>query len=181
MAKEKKKASESAPGLEARLWQMAEALRDNMHAAECQRVALDLIFLEYISDAFEPKHSELEANHASGADPEDLDEYRAASISWVSKEARWQHREASAPQQAIGVLVGGAMAAIERDNPSLKSALPREAGRVGLDKWRFAKMSLAIRSIDVKIRGRNTVQSDQGFSRRALLEARCNGCSLLTP
>src|SRR5574338_807295 len=107
-------------GFEAHLWQMADALRNNMDAAEYKHVVLGLIFLKYISDAFEAKHAELEAERASGADPEDPDEYRAASIFWVPKEARWSVLRASAPQPTIGTVVDDAMAAIERDNPSLK-------------------------------------------------------------
>ena len=103
-------------GFEAKLWAAADALRNNMDAAEYKHVVLGLIFLKYISDAFEAKHAELEAQRAEGADPEDRDEYRAASIFWVPKEARWQHLKASAPQPAIGTLVDDAMAAIEREN-----------------------------------------------------------------
>ena len=60
-----------------------------MDAAEYKHVVLGLIFLKYISDAFEAKHAELDAQRKQGADPEDPDEYRAASIFWVPKEARW--------------------------------------------------------------------------------------------
>src|SRR5687768_2836140 len=113
-------------GYEAQLWKTADALRNNMDAAEYKHVVLGLIFLKYISDAFEAKHAELEAQKKQGADPEDRDEYRAASIFWVPKEARWQHLKASAPQPTIGTLVDDAMAAIERDNPSLKAVLPKD-------------------------------------------------------
>ena len=89
-------------GFEAKLWQTADALRNNMDAAEYKHVVLGLIFLKYISDAFEAKHAELEADRAAGADPEDPDEYRAASIFWVPREARWSHLKASAPQPTIG-------------------------------------------------------------------------------
>ena len=116
-------------GLEAKLWAAADALRNNMDAAEYKHVVLGLIFLKYISDAFEAKHAELEAQQAQGADPEDPDEYRAASIFWVPKEARWQHLKASAPQPTIGTLVDDAMTAIERDNPSLKGVLPKDYAR----------------------------------------------------
>src|SRR5215213_4844870 len=85
-------------GFEAKLWQAADALRNNMDAAEYKHVVLGLIFLKYISDAFGAKHAELEADRASGADPEDPDEYRAASIFWVPKEARWSVLRANAPQ-----------------------------------------------------------------------------------
>ena len=89
-------------GLEAKLWAAADALRNNMDAAEYKHVVLGLIFLKYISDAFEAKHAELEAQKAEGADPEDPDEYRAASIFWVPKEARWVILKANAPQPTIG-------------------------------------------------------------------------------
>jgi len=127
-------------GYEAQLWQMADALRNNMDAAEYKHVVLGLIFLKYISDAFEAKHAELEAQVAQGADPEDPDEYRATSIFWVPKEARWSHLNASAPQSTIGTLVDDAMTAIERDNPSLKGVLPKDYARPGLDKQRLGQI-----------------------------------------
>src|SRR5512134_1559020 len=127
-------------GFEAKLWQMADALRNNMDAAEYKHVVLGLIFLKYISDAFEAKHAELESQKKQGADPEDPDEYRAASIFWVPKEARWSHLKASAPQPTIGTLVDDAMAAIERDNPSLKAVLPKDYARPGLDKQRLGQL-----------------------------------------
>ena len=127
-------------GFEAKLWQTADALRNNMDAAEYKHVVLGLIFLKYISDAFEAKHAELEAQISQGADPEDPDEYRAASIFWVPKEARWQHLKANAPQATIGTLVDDAMSAIERDNTSLKDVLPKDFGRAGLDKQRLGQL-----------------------------------------
>src|SRR5690348_10897553 len=78
-------------GFEAKLWAAADALRNNMDAAEYKHVVLGLIFLKYISDAFEAKHAEFEAQRAEGADPEDPDEYRAVNIFWVPKQARWSH------------------------------------------------------------------------------------------
>src|SRR5690349_15880961 len=119
---------------------MADALRNNMDAAEYKHVVLGLIFLKYISDAFEAKHAELEQQRNQGADPEDPDEYRAASIFWVPKEARWALLKANAPQPKIGTLVDDAMAAIERDNPSLKGVLPKDFGRAGLDKQRLGQI-----------------------------------------
>jgi len=83
-------------GFEAKLWAAADALRNNMDAAEYKHVVLGLIFLKYISDAFEEEHAGLEAQKAQGADPEDRDEYRADRIFWVPKEARWSHLKACA-------------------------------------------------------------------------------------
>jgi type I restriction enzyme M protein len=127
-------------GFEAKLWAAADALRNNMDAAEYKHVVLGLIFLKYISDAFEAKHAELQADQAHGADPEDPDEYRAATIFWVPKEARWSALKAAAPQPTIGTLVDDAMAAIERDNPSLKGVLPKDYARPGLDKARLGQL-----------------------------------------
>ena len=116
--------------LEQTLWDAADALRNNMDAAEYKHVVLGLIFLKYISDAFEARHAELLPAQAQGADSEDPDEYRASSILWVPREARWSHLKASAPQPTIGTIVDDAMAAIERDNPTLKGVLPKAQLRV---------------------------------------------------
>jgi type I restriction enzyme M protein len=78
-------------GFEVSLWKAADALRSNMDAAEYKHVVLGLIFLKYISDAFEEKHAELDADRKSGADPEDQDEYRAVNIFWVPPAA--DHRQ----------------------------------------------------------------------------------------
>jgi type I restriction enzyme M protein len=139
-AKSTKKNNNGPLNYEAELWQMADALRNNMDAAEYKHVVLGLIFLKYISDAFEARHAELEAQRKQGADPEDKDEYRATNIFWVPKEARWSHLKASAPQPTIGKLVDDAMAAIERDNPSLKGVLPKDYARPGLDKQRLGQL-----------------------------------------
>ena len=127
-------------GFESKLWAAADALRNNMDAAEYKHVVLGLIFLKYISDAFEAKHAELVTQKGEGADPEDIDEYRAASIFWVPKEARWSFLRDNAPQPTIGKLVDDAMSAIERDNPSLKGVLPKDFGRPGLDKQRLGQL-----------------------------------------
>src|SRR5271169_3726959 len=117
--------SGSPLGFESKLWAAADALRNNMDAAEYKHVVLGLIFLKYISDAFEAKHAELEAQKAQGANPEDPDEYAAARIFWVPKGARWSHLKNNAPQPTIGAIVDEAMAEIERGNPSLKGVLPK--------------------------------------------------------
>jgi type I restriction enzyme M protein len=127
-------------GFEAKLWQAADALRNNMDAAEYKHVVLGLIFLKYISDAFEAKHAELDAQRSEGADPEDPDEYRAENIFWVPQEARWSYLKGAAPQPTIGQIVDDAMAAIERDNPALKSVLPKDYARPGLDKQRLGQL-----------------------------------------
>lgn len=73
-------------GFESQLWPAADKLRNNLDAAEYKHVVLGLIFLKYISDAFEDHRAKLDAEKSSGADPEDPDEYRAFNIFWVPKD-----------------------------------------------------------------------------------------------
>jgi type I restriction enzyme M protein len=136
-------------GYEAELWRMADALRGSMDAAEYKHVVLGLIFLKYISDAFEAQHAQLEAEQDQGADPEDPDEYRALNIFWVPPEARWSHLKAQAKQSTIGQIVDDAMAGIERDNPSLKGVLPKDYARPALDKQRLGQLIDLISNITV--------------------------------
>src|SRR5207253_6059372 len=133
-ARPAKSANGATVGYEAELWAMADALRGVMDAAEYKHVVLGLLFLKYISDAFEEQHDKLLADKRHGADPEDPDEYRAHNIFWVPPEARWFHLKAQAKQPTIGQLVDEAMAGIERDNPSLKGVLPKDYARPALDK-----------------------------------------------
>ena len=149
-SKDGKLATQSATtGHEAELWRMADALRGSMDAAEYKHVVLGLIFLKYISDAFEERHARLEAERAEGADPEDPDEYRADNIFWVPAEARWSRLKAQARQPTIGQLVDGAMAAIERENPVLKDVLPKDYARPALDKQRLGQLIDMISNIRV--------------------------------
>jgi type I restriction enzyme M protein len=136
-------------GLEAELWKAADTLRGSMDAAEYKHVVLGLIFLKYISDAFEELHDRLRADRSQGADPEDPDEYRAKGVFWVPADARWFHLKANAKQPTIGELVDEAMVAVERDNPSLKSVLPKDYARPNLDKQRLGQLIDLITNIRV--------------------------------
>lgn len=136
-------------GFERNLWATADALRGSMDAAEYKHVVLGLIFLKYISDAFEEYHAQLEREREQGADPEDPDEYRAKNIFWVPSEARWQQIQAQARQPIIGKVIDDAMIAIERDNPTLKGVLPKEYARPALDKQRLGQLVDLISNIQV--------------------------------
>ncbi|MFO8090040.1 MAG: type I restriction-modification system subunit M N-terminal domain-containing protein, partial [Desulfatiglandaceae bacterium] len=84
-------------GFENQMWAAADKLRGHMDASEYKHVVLGLIFLKYISDAFQAKYKQLEATKDTEyTDPEDRDEYAAANIFWVPKEARWAKLQASA-------------------------------------------------------------------------------------
>jgi len=129
---------ETSNGMEKKLWQMADDLRGSMDAAEYKHVCLGLIFLKYISDAFEEHRATLQL--IEGADTEDPDEYRGDNIFWVPPEARWEHIQAQAKQPTIGQLIDDAMSGIERDNPALKGVLPKDYARPALDAWRLSQL-----------------------------------------
>ncbi|MCO6438133.1 MAG: SAM-dependent DNA methyltransferase [Phycisphaerae bacterium] len=140
MAKNSKGNNGATIGFEAKLWLAADKLRNNMDAAVYKHVVLGLIFLKYISDAFEERHNQLLAEKAQGADPEDPDEYRGSNVFWVPKPARWKHLQDNAKQPTIGKLIDDAMVAIERDNKSLKGVLPKDYARPDLDKQRLGEL-----------------------------------------
>ncbi|EOG8018446.1 TPA: SAM-dependent DNA methyltransferase [Enterobacter ludwigii] len=119
-------------GFEADLFKAADKLRGNMEPSDYKHVALGLIFLKYISDAFEAKHKALLEEDAQAA--EDKDEYLADNVFWVPKEARWAHLQAYAKLPTIGTLIDDAMRAIEKDNESLKGVLPKDYARPALNK-----------------------------------------------
>ncbi|RLE38582.1 SAM-dependent DNA methyltransferase, partial [Candidatus Acetothermia bacterium] len=140
-------------GFENKLWEMADKLRGHIDAAEYKHVVLGLIFLKYISDSFQEHHRWLESQLADPSSEyytkdeevrkrvlEDRDEYRAANVFWVPEEARWAKIQAQAPQPTIGRVIDEAMAAIERENPSLKGVLPKDYSRPTLDKTRLGEL-----------------------------------------
>jgi len=121
--------------LEKQLWKAADKLRKNIDAAEYKHVVLGLIFLKYISNAFEDLHAKLKAGKGeyANADPEDRDEYKAENVFFVPQEARWSYLQAKAKDPEIGKYIDNAMDIIEKENPSLKGVLPKVYARGNLD------------------------------------------------
>lgn len=121
--------------IEKQLWKSADKLRKNIDAAEYKHVVLGLIFLKYISDAFENLYEKLKAGEGDykGADPEDIDEYKAENVFFVPAKARWAFLQSNAKQPNIGKILDDAMDAIEKQNPSLKGVLPKVYSLGNLD------------------------------------------------
>ena len=144
--KKTSKKNNKQESIEATLWQAADKLRKNMDAAEYKHVVLGLIFLKYISDAFEDLHSSLLKGNGEyeGSNPEDPNEYTAEKVFFVPPIARWKHISANAKKTEIllengkkvdiGGYVDEAMEAIERQNVSLKGVLPKVYARQNLDR-----------------------------------------------
>ncbi|WP_342714119.1 class I SAM-dependent DNA methyltransferase [Bradyrhizobium sp. B039] len=141
-------------GFEAELFKAADKLRGNLEPSEYKHVALGLIFLKYISEAFE--HHRAKLLQEEFADPEDPEEYLASNVFWVPQEARWENLQANAKRPQItfidvstgkervgdiGNLIDNAMDSIERANASvLKDVLPKEYGRPQLDKTMLGEL-----------------------------------------
>lgn len=140
-------------GFEATLWAMADKMRGHMDPSEYKHVTLGLLFLKYISDAFEERRRRLEEETSTpGSDSyisepaeryevtEDRDYYTQANVFWVPPEARWPAIQAKAKTPEIGKLVDEAMVALECDNPSLKGVLPKDYSRPTLDSTRLGEL-----------------------------------------
>ena len=122
------------------LWKAADALRSQVDAAEYKHVVLGLLFLKYVSDSFQSRRDELQAElekeGIAGKHLEKLlesrDEYTAERVFWVPPEARWQNLQNQATRPDIAALIDDAILAVERDNPNLKGKLPRDYARRGI-------------------------------------------------
>src|ERR1035438_2547166 len=134
--------NDSGLNFEAQPWAAADKMRGHMDASEYKHVCLGLIFLKYISDAFEEKREQLlfgyadpksewfikdEPERAKAAD--ERDNYIAANVFWLPPESRWHTIKAKAKSPEIGKVIDDAMGAIERENPTLKGVLPRDYAR----------------------------------------------------
>ncbi len=153
-------------GFENKLWEAADLLRSNMDPAEYKHVVLGLLFLKYISDAFEARRATLTTAVAEPQseyyvdDPasrqleldfllEERDEYTAANVFWVPPEARWANIKSAAKRPDIGVIIDNAMEAIERENPRLRGVLPIIYARPALDKQSLGKLIDLFSGIDL--------------------------------
>jgi len=125
----------SSEPIEKQLFKAADKLRKNIDAAEYKHVVLGLIFLRYISDAFENLYEKLNKGEGDyeGADPEDRDEYKAENVFFVPARARWSYLQSIAKNATIGKDIDEAMDEIEKENPSLRGVLPKVFARGNLD------------------------------------------------
>ncbi len=135
--------------IEKQLWTVADKLRKNIDAAEYKHIVLGLIFLKYISDAFEIMHAKLVADEDDGADPEDRDEYKAENIFFVPPSSRWSYLRSRAKLPEIGKDIDAAMDAIEKENPELKGVLPKVFARGNLDPASLGQLLDEMSKIDL--------------------------------
>ena len=133
MGNSQKQSNGSTLEFEAQLWAAADKMRGHMDASEYKHVCLGLIFLKYISDAFEEKREQLLFGYSDPKSEwfikddkervpaaEKRDEYLAVNVFWLPPEARWHTIKAKAKSPEIGKVIDDAMGAIECENPTLK-------------------------------------------------------------
>ncbi|MFC7902345.1 type I restriction-modification system subunit M [Streptomyces griseoincarnatus] len=130
------------------LWKAADKLRGSIDAAQYKEFVLGLIFLKYVSDAFEERRTELAKELAEdgisedqiGDFLEDRDEYTGAHVFWVPETARWSWIAAHAKAQGVGKLLDEAMDAIMRENASLTGVLPKIFNQDRVDQKRLGEL-----------------------------------------
>ncbi|MFD5570437.1 class I SAM-dependent DNA methyltransferase [Streptomyces cadmiisoli] len=130
------------------LWKAADKLRGSIDAAQYKEFVLGLIFLKYVSDAFEERRTELAKELAEeGIEEdrieeflEDRDEYTGAHVFWVPETARWLWIAAHAKSQGVGKLLDDAMDAVMTENASLKGVLPKIFNRDNVDQKRLGEL-----------------------------------------
>lgn len=135
------------------LWATADKLRSNMDAAEYKHLALGLIFLKYISDAFmalrvdlmrrfmdEDDDYYIDDPNERAADLEERDYYLEANVFWVPESARWETIRNQAKQPTLGKIIDDALVTIETDNPRLKGMLDKRFARAPLEPAKLAEL-----------------------------------------
>ncbi|MER6017669.1 type I restriction-modification system subunit M [Streptomyces anulatus] len=138
----------TAKEIQAILWKAADKLRGSIDAAQYKEFVLGLIFLKYVSDAFDERRSELAAELADDGITEDRmddfledrDEYTGAHVFWVPETARWGWIATHAKSQGVGKLLDEAMDAVMRENASLTGVLPKIFNRDNVDQKRLGEL-----------------------------------------
>ena len=161
MAARTTRSAETAPStmkeLKDTLWKAADKLRGSMDASQYKDVILGLVFLKYVSDAFDERRAQIRAELSTdGYDEEqigelidDVDEYTGRGVFWVPATARWSFLADHAkglsaaygePTKVIGQLVDDAMDAVMHSNPQLNGTLPRIFNRDSVDQRRLGEL-----------------------------------------
>ncbi|MDF8263737.1 class I SAM-dependent DNA methyltransferase [Luteipulveratus flavus] len=157
----KKKVDATVPStmkeLKDTLWKAADKLRGSMDASQYKDVILGLVFLKYVSDAFEEARGQIRAELSADGWSEDqiasviddTDEYVGRGVFWVGTHARWTYlanhakglpATAGQPAKSVGDLIDDAMDLLMGSNPSLKGTLPRLYGRDNVDQRRLGEL-----------------------------------------
>lgn len=134
--------------IEANLWDAANKLRGSVEPAEYKHIVLSLIFLKFVSDKFDKQREKLIAE-GKGKYVEIPDFYNMNNVFFLEKISRWSYLIKKSKQNDIAILIDTALHTIEKDNKSLKGALPNNYfSRLGLDITKLSSLLDTINDID---------------------------------
>ena len=144
-SKAKNKERDSKKSFEQSLWDTADKLRGTVESSEYKHVVLSLIFLKFVSDRFEQRRQAI-VDDGKAAYVDMVEFYTMKNVFYLPEESRWTTIVKQAKQDDIAVRIDSALHAVEKNNPSLKGALPDNYfSRMGID---VAKLAALIDSIN---------------------------------
>jgi type I restriction enzyme M protein len=163
-AKKPSTKKKSTKGFEETLWDTANQLRGSVESSEYKHVVLSLVFLKFISDKFEDKREQLQSTGMEAF--VDMPEfYQQDNIYFLPEAARWSYVKVRAKQDDIAVVIDTALATIEKNNPSLKGALPDNYfSRMNLEVKRLASLIDTVENINTL-----AVECEEGTSEEDLI------------
>lgn len=143
MAKAKKQKS-----MEETLWDSANKLRGTVESSEYKHIVLGLIFLKFVSDTFEERKEQL-IKEAKEAFLDMVEFYTMENVFYLPIESRWSFIKQNAKQDDIALKIDTALSTIEKNNPSLKGALPDNYfSRLNLDVSKLSSLIDTINNIN---------------------------------
>ena len=149
--------------IEETLWDSANKLRGSVEPSEYKHVVLSLIFLKYAYDRFVERRNELIADHKEAFVDQPVF-YNAKNVFYLNEISRWDYLMENAKQNDIAIKIDAALAQVEKDNPTLKGALPSNYYYgLGLDRTKLASLLDVIGKIDTQ----KDKEHDQQHNRRA--------------
>ncbi len=144
------KKQQKEKSIEETLWESANKLRGSVEPSEYKHVVLGLIFLKYAYDRFVERQNELIADHKEAFVDQPVF-YNAKNVFYLNEISRWDYLMENAKQNDIAIKIDAALSQVEKDNPSLKGALPSNYySRLGLDRTKLASLLDVIGKINTQ-------------------------------
>jgi type I restriction enzyme M protein len=144
----KKSGNGKQKSMEETLWESANKLRGTVESSEYKHVVLGLIFLKFVSDKFEERRQEI---IAEGKEKyiEMAEFYNMKNVFYLTPESRWSHIIENSKQNNIALIIDTALHTIEKNNPTLKGALPDNYfSRLNMDVSKLAALLDTINNIN---------------------------------
>ncbi|APA82697.1 type I restriction-modification system subunit M [Francisella tularensis] len=134
--------------MEETLWDSANKLRGSVESSEYKHIVLGLIFLKFVSDTFEERREQL-ITEGKEAFIDMVEFYTMENVFYLPEESRWSYIKQNAKQDDIALKIDTALSTIEKNNPSLKGALPDNYfSRLGLDVSKLSSLIDTINNIN---------------------------------